>query len=140
MGVIADAHLSAHNDVVLDGDATGEAGLSGDDHVLSDLNVVADVHQVVDLRAAADARFIESAAIDGRVGADFYIVFDYQAAELGGLFVASRFEIADVAETCAAENCASLYDDAIAESCAWVDGDIGIEVAMDSDDNVVADY
>src|ERR1039457_4744971 len=54
-GVIADADLASHDDVVFDGDAAREAGLGGDDYVLSDLAVVANVDEVVDLRALADS-------------------------------------------------------------------------------------
>ena len=139
-GVIADAYLSAHDDVVFDGDTSGEAGLSGDDDVLADLDVVADVHEVVNFRAATDAGFVEGSAVDGGVGADFDIVFDHQASDLGGLLVASSFRIADVAEACTAQNSAGLHDDAVAESCARVDGDVRIEAAMASDHDVVADY
>ena len=103
-------------------------------------HVVADVHEVVDLRAAADAGFVERAAVDGRVSADFDVVFDHQAADLRGLFVASGLGIADVAEALTAEDGSSLHDDAVAESCARVDGDVRVEAAMASDYNVVADH
>lgn len=64
-GVVADADLSSHDDVVFDGDATGETGLGGDDYVFSELAIVADVDEVVDFCALANASFIESAAVDG---------------------------------------------------------------------------
>ena len=72
--------------------------------------VVADVHEVVDFCAAADAGFVECAAVDGGVGADFDIVFDHQTPDLRGLFVASGFGIANVAEAFAAEHCSRLHD------------------------------
>src|SRR4029077_20909918 len=97
--VIRDADLAAHDDVVFDGDAAGEAGLGGYDDVLANLDVVADVHEVVDLCAAADSGFVECASVDGGVGSDFYIVFYYQAPDLGELLVASGFGITNVAET-----------------------------------------
>jgi len=43
-GVIANADLSSHDDIVFDGDAAGEAGLGGDDYVFADLAVVAYVY------------------------------------------------------------------------------------------------
>src|ERR1700690_1866949 len=41
-GVFPDADLAAKNDVLLDGDAAGKAGLGGDYNVFSDLAVMAD--------------------------------------------------------------------------------------------------
>jgi len=63
--VIADADLSAHDDVILDGHTARKAGLCGDDDILSDLYVVADVHKVINLRATADAGFVERSTING---------------------------------------------------------------------------
>src|SRR5208337_1809430 len=104
------------------------------------LDVVADVHEVVDLGAAADAGFVESAAVDGGVGADFHIVFDRQASNLRELLVTSGLGIADVAEARTAEDSASLHDDTVAESCAWVDGNVRVEAAMVSDYRTIADH
>jgi hypothetical protein len=81
-GVIADADLPSHDNIVFDGDAAGEAGLSGDYNVLPDLTVVADVDQVIDFCAATDAGFVERAAVDGGVGPDFDIVFNDETADL----------------------------------------------------------
>ena len=72
--------------------------MRGYNYVLADLDVVADVHQVVDLCAAADSGFVERAAVDGGVGSDLYIVFDYQPSDLWELLVAAGLGIADVAE------------------------------------------
>ena len=90
--VIGYANLASHDYVVFDGGAAGEAGLRGDDDILADLDVVADVDQVVDFCAAADAGFVQRSAVDGGVGADFYVVFDDQASDLRGLLVASGCE------------------------------------------------
>src|SRR6266481_225270 len=73
--MIGNSYLPAYDDAVFDYGAAGDAGLGGDDDILADLDVVADVHQVVDFCAAADAGFVESAAVNGGVGADFYVVF-----------------------------------------------------------------
>ena len=124
-GVIAYTDLSSHDDIIFDGDTAGEAGLGGDNYVFSDLTVVANVDQIVDLCALADSGFIQRAAVDGGVGSDFHVVFDYQAADLRGLLVASCLLLSDVAETFAAENRSGLDDDAVAQGCAGVNGDFG---------------
>lgn len=101
-GVVANADLSSHDDVVFDRDAAGEAGLGGDDYIFSELAVVADVNEIIDFCALADASFVEGSAVDGRVGSDFDVVFEDEAPDLRGLLVASSLRIADVAEPFAA--------------------------------------
>src|SRR5271155_5398712 len=98
------------------------------------------VHEIVDFCAAADAGFVECSAVDGRVGADFDIVFDHQASNLWKLFVASGCRIADVAEAFAAQNRARLHDYAVAESRARVDGDVCVEAAVASDLHRIANH
>jgi hypothetical protein len=112
--MIAYAHLAGHNHIVFDGHAAGKAGLRGDDYILSDLAVVADVDEVVDFRSAADSCFVQGSAVNSRVSADFYIVFDYKASDLGGLLVTSGLLVADIAETLAAEDGSGLHDDPVA--------------------------
>ena len=102
--------------------------------------VVADMDEVVDFCAAADAGFVERAAVDGGVGADLYVVFDDQASDLRGLLVASGLRVAHVAEAFTAQDGARLNDDAVAECCARVDGDVGVDAAMAADYHVVADH
>src|ERR1700693_5377513 len=96
--MFADADLAAENDILFDGDTAGEAGLRGDHHVFSDLAVVADVYEVVDFRASANAGCIQGSAVDGGVGADLDVVFDFQAPDLRKLFVTASRLIAHVAE------------------------------------------
>ena len=76
--VLADAYLAADNDILLDYNAAGEAGLRGDHDILSYLAIVADVNKVVDLRAAADAGNFQRATVDGGVGADLNIIADFE--------------------------------------------------------------
>ena len=74
--VFADADLAAEHHAILNSNATGEAGLRGNDDIFADLAIVADVDQVIDFRAAANARFVQRAAIDGRIGSDLDIIFN----------------------------------------------------------------
>src|SRR5579864_7553547 len=66
-GVLSNADLAPQHHAVLNHDAAREAGLGRNHNVFAELAVVADVDQVVDLRASTDARFVERAAVDGRV-------------------------------------------------------------------------
>ena len=124
--MLSDSDLPAQNDVVLDHDAAREAGLRGDHYVFADLAVVADVDQVVNLRAPADARDFQSAPVDGGVGADLHMVFDFQASDLGEFFVASGGFVAHVTEAVAAENRARMDDHVVADSRAGIEGYVRI--------------
>ena len=138
--VIGDADLAADDDVVFNDGAARKAGLGGNDHVLADLHIVADMHQIVDFRAAADARLVERAAVDGGVGADFDVVLNDEASNLWELFVASGLGVADVAESFAAQYRSSLDDDTVAKARAGIDGHIGVDAAVNSDLDAVANH
>jgi hypothetical protein len=101
---------------------------------------VANVDEVVDFCSAADASFVKRATVDGGVRADFDIVFNHQASDLRGLLVAPGGGIADVAEAFTAQDCAGLYYSPVAQPCAWVDGDVGVDAAVASNYYMVADY
>ena len=75
--MLADADLSAQHHAILDYNTSRESSLRGDYHVFTDLAVVPHMDQVVDLRSAADPRFIERSAINGCIGSNLDIVFDY---------------------------------------------------------------
>ena len=78
-----DAHLATEYDILLDHDAAGKPGLSGDHYVFPDLAVVPDVHQIIDLGAAADACNLQRSTIDGRVGPDLDVVCNFQVPTWG---------------------------------------------------------
>ena len=80
--MVGEADLPAHHDVIPHIAASGYAGLRDQHAVPSDGGVVSDLHQIVDLGALADDRISGGAAIDGRVGADFHVVLDDDAAGL----------------------------------------------------------
>ena len=49
------------------------------------LHVMPDLHQIVDLATGTDDRIWAGAAVNGRVGTDFYIIFHAHAPKLGHL-------------------------------------------------------
>ena len=131
--MVTDADLSADDGVIADDARSGDAGLSGDNHVVAYGAVVADVDEVVDLYATGDAGFVEGSAIDGGVGADFHVVFDDEAALLRELRVLAAQSVADIAEAVGAEDCSGVDDDAVAEFDSGIDDDAWIDAAVVSD-------
>ena len=124
---IRDSDLASENRVFLDDYAARDASLRGDHDILANLAVVADVHEVVDLRPAANARKVERAAVDRGIGADFDVIFNFQAADLGEFFVAAGRAVAHIAKAVAAKHGSGVNEHAIAKLCARVDRDVGIK-------------
>src|SRR2546422_15348 len=89
-----DADLTGNGDVVLDDDATGNAGAAADHAVFADHTVVADLDEVVDLGAPADAGLAETATINAGVGSEFHVVAEFDGADLRNLlpFAANGLE------------------------------------------------
>src|SRR2546427_403326 len=82
--MISQAHLPGDDDVVLNNDAPGNAGLGCNGAVLADLDVVAHLNQVVNFGAAAYAGCSQGATVYGGVGANLNLVFQqYIVADLG---------------------------------------------------------
>src|SRR5260370_8391395 len=106
--MFADAHLPADDHVVLNHNAPGESRLRRNDHVFADQAVVADVDEVIDLRSPANARDFERAAVNGRVGADFHIVFDLKLPDLRKFFIPAPGLVADIAKSIAAPHASAL--------------------------------
>ena len=100
---------------------------------------MADVNEIVYLCAAANTSRLKRAAVNGCVGPDFDVVFDYQLSDLGELFVPSSSGIADVSEAVAAENRAGVDDHAIANASAGINRDIGMNCAVIADCRSLAD-
>src|SRR5207302_1754548 len=92
--------------------------------------VVPDVDEIIDLRSLPDTSFVQRPAVDGCVGANLHIVFDHERADLGKFLVAPVARIADISESIASQNRASMYDHAIAQSCPRINGDIRINFAL----------
>jgi hypothetical protein len=88
---------------------------------LTDFDVVSHLHQVVDFCELANPRRSSCRAIDARIGANLYIIFHYNAADVRHLV--HQLAFLDEAETVTAENRATLDDDAITNLGALVEGD-----------------
>src|SRR5207248_7790933 len=138
--VIGDTHLASDHNVVLHYGAAGESCLGGNDDILADLHIVSNVNQVIDFCATADACDIQSAAVNGGVGSNFDIVFDFQFPDLGKFLIMPGLFIAYIAESITAEYCAGLDHYAIAQAGAGIDRDVGMQLTIVSDDDVRADY
>ena len=100
--LIADAHLSADDGVVLHHHTAREARLRGHHHVPPDAAIVPHVHHVVELGAFADQGDAQRRAVHAGIGADFYEVADLYAAHLREFVLAIVLE--DVAETVCADD------------------------------------
>src|SRR5437667_4449668 len=72
----ADARLPGQNRAVADCYRTGDAYLCHDQALLSNPYVVRDVHKVIDLGSVTDDSVIDTAAVDGCIGANLDIVAD----------------------------------------------------------------
>jgi len=138
--MIGNAHLTRHYHAIFQHRAAGKAGLRGDHNVLADLAVVANVHQVVDFCASGYAGCVQCTAINGGVGADFDVIFDFEAADLRKLFITAGRLIAHVAEAIAAEHRARVNDDSVSEACTGIDRDVRIQITIASDDCFRADH
>ena len=137
--MVANAHLSAHHAVIADAATAGNAGLGGDHDVCADAAIVANVDQIVELRAGPDDGLIESAAVDGAVGANLDVVADDEAADLRELYVASELFVAHKAEAVGAEHRAGVHDHAAADGGSGIDHHARIDFAVVADDDAFAD-
>ena len=77
---------------ILNRRAAGDAYLGAKNAMLSDLHIVADLNVVVDFRSFANPRWPESTPIDGRIGPDLYIRFDFHPYDLRFFFVSLPIE------------------------------------------------
>ncbi len=148
--------LSGEDHVAADFGAAAESDLSAEKRVFADLGGVTYLYEVVDLGAAANACLADGCAIDGRVGADFDVVFEDDNTGLHDLVVAAvvffRISVAigadlgSVLEDHVVADAAELADghvsvglEVIADARATVDMDEGINRAVLSDLHVVFD-
>src|ERR1700728_562623 len=88
--MIGETHLAAHHDEIPHARTAGYAGLPGNQAVSPDADVVRDLHEIVDLGALADDSVPGRAAVDRRVGADFHVVLNDDAAGLRDFLMAAR--------------------------------------------------
>lgn len=126
--VASDSGLGSDGDVIADFCATGDSSLGDDEAVFADDTVVADLDEVIDFCALADGGFTEAGAIDGGIGANFYVVSDFDDADLGDFFMLAIFEL--VAVAIGADDGTGVDDDVGANDGAGEDGDVGTDSAI----------
>ena len=134
--VIGNADFAAKHDEVTQYGAPRYTDLPGNQAVSSDAHVVCYLHEVVDLSAFADNGITGRTAVDGGVGAYFYVVLDDDPPALRNLQVAGgRWEIAEAVLT---NTRAGMDDDAIADQRVR-DRCAGADDAIAADRNGLAD-
>ena len=112
---------------------SGNAGLRRDHDIASHVHVVAEVDQIVDLHAALDAGFFQSAAIDGRVGADLDVIFNHEPPLLRELEIFAAVGVAHIAKAVGSKYHAGVNDDVLAQFGARINNDARINAAMGAD-------
>ena len=112
LGAVADGDVAgedagAANDAVFaEGDRAGDDRRAGDDGVVTDDDVMANLDLVVEFDAVADDGVAHGATVDGGAGADFDVIANAHAAQLGDGQPAAVFKV--VAE-------ATFADDGVGE-------------------------
>src|SRR5581483_3933481 len=135
--LVADADLPADNGIVLHNNSSGETRLGRHYDVPSDAAVVGDVDHVVQFRAVADGSDAQSGAIDAGVGADFDVVADLDAADLGKFLVVTARECKP--EAVGPHDAPGVQDGAIADSNLVVNRDVRVQRARRADLDIRAD-
>lgn len=137
-GDVADgAGLAAHDDIAAGFNRARDAGLGDDEVIGPQFDVVANLNEVVNFGAAADAGLFEASPINGRVGANFYIIFEDDNPKLL-LFLVLTVDGREP-ETTRADDSARLNDDAVSEFAPFAEGDVRMELAVGADLNASAD-
>lgn len=126
------SNLAAKHDVFAGFNRSGDASLSCDDVVLANFNVMGDLDEVVDLCPISDDGSLEARAVDGRVGADLYVIFKDDDAELLEFYVAAE-PVGGIAKTARADYNARLKDHSIAKAAPFSDSAIGLDLAFFAD-------
>jgi hypothetical protein len=82
MDVILKSYLACQDDIVARAAATSDSNLRAYQVVFTDRAVVSDLNQIIDFGTHADTCDTVRTAIDGAVGTDFDILFDFNPTEL----------------------------------------------------------
>src|SRR5574340_1086952 len=135
--MIGQTCLTADHHVASQGRTPCDADLRHENSVFTHHHVVCDLHQVVDLGSSFDHGVSEGGTIDGHVGAQFHIVLDDHAAELGNFLVPSL--VLNVVEAVAADDRSAVDDHAGSEAAAFAHHHIRVEQGIVADHRVVAE-
>jgi hypothetical protein len=135
---MTDDHRCAANHATRpDGGAASDSGAARNCRVFADPDVVCDLHEVIDFDAVADARILYCAAVNGRIGADFYIVAYQNPTHLSDLSppVTGRLE----AEPVSTDDGTRMKNAAVADSYAIEQANAGMQDTMIADAHVIPD-
>src|SRR5262245_44788525 len=130
------AGLAAHHDKVAQFGGPGNAGLADNHAMPADHHVVPDLHEIINFAALADDGVLERPAIDAAIGADFHVIVQNDAADLGDLEVALRPH--GKAKAVLADAHARVQNDAVADDGVR-HADPRSDVAALADHDAVAD-
>ena len=111
--------------------------MGNDNTALAYFNVVRYLHQVINLRAAADAGGTQRSPVDGRIGADFNVVFNLHPADLLYFLVLGAGP--GETETVGADHHSRMKDDVVADFTFGHDFDPGVEPAIITELDVLTD-
>ena len=82
MNVVFNADLASEYNVVSSACAPCDPDVSADQVMFTDGAVVRDLYEIVDFGSLADSGRSIGASVDGGISTDFYVVFDFDPAEL----------------------------------------------------------
>lgn len=117
--------------------AAGDTHLGDDDAVLSNDHVVRDLDKAVDFRSFANPCSAKARAVNRGAGTDLHVIVYLHDADLIHLDMFTAAEL--VAESVAADNAATVNDDAIAYRAALFDHGVGMNDTVLSEFGTVTD-
>src|SRR6185369_14571350 len=130
-----DRGLTAYSHVISDSDATGNAGLCGNSRILANTAVMSNLDKIVELHTSANVRNIECRTIDGRVGSDFYIIFNHDNPDLRDLEV--FLAIGDITESVAADDRTVVDNYPVSQPASLSYADIRVQNNIIADSSIV---
>ena len=108
-------------------------------NVLLDADVVSHMHQVVDFRAAPDHGILKRPAINCDRCSNFDVIFNDESTNLWELLIALCLAIANVAKSIAAQHCARVYADIVADAYTGIDCHVRFNETALTDSGVSTD-
>ena len=130
------AYLAGKDDVISCLGTSGNANLGNEEAIFTNFDVMAQMDEVIDFRTSADECTAEGTVIDTRAGTDFYVIFEFDVANLGDTrmlaFIGSK------AKAFAANDCMGTNDQAVAKLTIFVDDSARINDGIIADDHIIA--
>src|SRR5581483_206653 len=132
------ACLSSKNDISSGFCRSGDAGLRDDDVVRANLNVMSNLNEVIDLCSLANPGGFETRPVNRCIGADLYVVFKDDNAELFKLSMLA-FCVCSKPESARSDHRTWLQNDAVTDDAFFPDGGVRMEKAVGADKDACAD-